>query len=188
MTKLLTGALDLIEKIVDFLAGLALILVTSVVFLNAAGRYLFSFSLLGGEEFARLLTVYICFLMAYKLVRTDGHVSVDVVNHLTSPATQRILRGIVAVVGFATMAYLAWISWQLVGFSAGTGQRSTTLPVPRYFFFLPIAIGASLVTVAYLETIVRAITNTLRPLPAIEPPVAVKIPDTSEAAPADARR
>lgn len=189
MIKLLTGTLDAIEKVVDFLAGLSLILVTGVVFLNALGRYLFSFSLLGGEEFARLLTVYICFLMAYKLVRKDGHVSVDVVNHLTSIETQRLLRGLVGVVGVVMMGYLAYISWQLVGFSAGTGQRSTTLPVPRYFFFLPIALGASLMTVAYIETVIRALTNTLRPLPTVEPPVApAKGPEAEAAVAADVGR
>lgn len=185
IVKLASGVLDLTEKTVEFLSGLALILVTGVIFLNALGRYLFSFSLLGGEEFARLLTVYICFLTAFTLVRRDGHVSVDILNRLVSERMQRVLRGLVALVGIVLMAYLAVASWQLVGFSAATGQQSTTLPVPRYFFFLPLAIGASLMTLAYLETLIRAITNTLRPLPALDVPPPPEKPSARPAAQAN---
>jgi TRAP-type C4-dicarboxylate transport system permease small subunit len=75
------------------------------------------------------------------------------------------MRGLVGVVIVLVMGFLAWASWELVSFSAGTGQRSTTLPVPRYLFFVPIAIGSSLSTIAGIEIVIRAITNTLRPLP-----------------------
>ena len=165
LARTATRLLDAIDSVIDALSATALILVTVIVFLNAMGRYVFSFSLLGAEEASRLLMVYMCFFGMYALLRRDGHVSVDVVMLLASPRAQRVLRGLIGLLTVVVMGFLAWASWRLVGFSAGTGQRSTTLPVPRYFFFLPIALGASLGIISGLETLLRALTNTLRPLP-----------------------
>ncbi|MEQ8365604.1 MAG: TRAP transporter small permease [Roseicyclus sp.] len=162
---LTSRTLDAIDKLIDALSAVALILVTAIVFLNAVGRYFLSFNVMGAEEASRLLMVYMCFLGAYTLLRRGGHVSVDVVVLLASPRVVRVMRGLVGVVIVLVMGFLAWASWNLVEFSAGTGQRSTTLPVPRYFFFLPAALGATLSTIAGIEIVIRAITNTLRPLP-----------------------
>ena len=167
-----TRAFALLDRIVAATCGFALILVTAVVFLNALGRYLFSFSLLGGEEFARLLTIVICYLATASLLRRDGHVSVDMLVRIATPNLQRVMRGAVALVGLVVMLFLAKAAWDLVLFSAGTGQRSTTLPVPRYFFFLPIAIGASLSVLSVGEILIRAVANTLVPLPALDAPEA----------------
>ena len=127
--------------------------------------------------------VYLCFLGAYTLLRRGGHVSVDIITLLVSPNVLRLLRGLVGLLVVGVMGFLAWYAWQLVGFSAGTGQRSTTLPVPRYLFFLPAAIGATLSTVAGLETVVRAFTNSLPPLPNAELADIAKEPDPADAEP-----
>jgi TRAP-type C4-dicarboxylate transport system permease small subunit len=156
-----------IDAAVDFIGATSLLMVTAVVFFNALGRYLFSFALVGAEELARLLTVYLCFFGAYVLLRRDTHVSVDVVTLMVPPPVLRLLRGVVGVLGCATMAYLAWYSWQLVGFSMRTGQQASTLPVPRYVFFLPVAISATLMAVAAAEKVIRAITDTLPPMPGL---------------------
>jgi TRAP-type C4-dicarboxylate transport system permease small subunit len=162
---LISRALDAIDTLIDAFSAVALMLVTAIVFLNAVGRYFLSFNVMGAEEASRLLMVYMCFLGAYTLLRRGGHVSVDVVTLLAAPQVVRVMRGLVGVVIVLVMGFLAKNSWDLVAFSAGTGQRSTTLPVPRYLFFLPAAIGASLSTIAGIEIVIRAITNTLRPLP-----------------------
>lgn len=162
--------LDRIDTVIDLTAGLSLMLITAVVFLNALGRYLFSFNILGAEEGARLLMVYLCFLGTYTLLRRNGHVSVDIVMLLAPPGVQRIMRGLIGLLVVLVMGFLAYTAWQLVSFSAGTGQRSTTLPVPRYFFFLPAALGASLATLSGVETILQALTNRLPDLPNVLAP------------------
>lgn len=162
---LASRTLDAVDTVIDALSAVSLMLITGIVFLNAVGRYVLSFNVMGAEEASRLLMVYVCFLGAYTLLRRGGHVSVDVVTLLAPATAVRIMRGLVGVVIVLVMGFLAWVSWELVAFSAGTGQRSTTLPVPRYVFFLPAALGATLSTIAGLEIVVRAVTDTLRPLP-----------------------
>ncbi|WP_108484895.1 TRAP transporter small permease [Oceaniglobus ichthyenteri] len=165
--------LDRIDTVIDFFAGLSLMMITAIVFLNALGRYLFSFNILGAEEGARLLMVYLCFLGTYTLLRRGGHVSVDIVMLMASARVQRVMRGLIGLLVVLVMGFLAYTAWQLVIFSAGTGQRSTTLPVPRYFFFLPAALGATLATLSGLETLFQAFTNRLPPLPDVLAPEVV---------------
>lgn len=176
---LVLGAID---RVVGVAGGIALIIVMLTIFVNASGRYLLGVSFLGGEELARLLTVWITFVAAYVMLREDRHVSIDIVLRLVPPGAQRVLRGLAGLVGTVTMAYLTWRGWQLSAFSFGTGQMGTTLPVPRGLFFLPVAVGAGLMTVAFAEKFVRAITNTLPPLPLLaEPAPAAAKDETGQA-------
>lgn len=167
MLTFIKFVLSALDRLVSVAAGAALLIVTFTIFLNASGRYIAGASFLGGEELARLLTVWITFIAAYTMLRTDRHVSIDLILRVVPRSVQRVLRGVAALIGTITMAYLAWRAWQLSSFSFGTGQMGTTLPVPRGLFFLPVAIGGALMAIAFAEKLVRSITNTLPPLPAL---------------------
>lgn len=156
--------LDGLQSVVTWAAGLALLCVTLTVFINATGRYLTGWSFLGGEELARLLTVWITFVGAFALVRKERHVNIDLVLGAVGPGFQRLMRGLSGAVGIAVMSYLAWTSYQLSAFSLGTGQMGTTLPVPRGLFFLPVFVGSVLMLIAFVEILIRAVLNTLPPL------------------------
>ncbi|MBJ3774954.1 TRAP transporter small permease [Acuticoccus mangrovi] len=176
------GALTVIDRTVSVLAGIALLVVTMTIFANATGRYTLGVSFLGGEELARLLTVWIAFVAAYVMLRADRHVTIDLVLRIVPPGVERLMRGLTALIGVVVMAYLSWRAYQLTAFSLGTGQLGTTLPVPRGLFFMPVCVGAVLMTIAFAEKLVRAITNTLPPLPALVDPE-----DTAETMPPEKR-
>ena len=156
--------LDGLEKLVSWASGLALLCVTLTIFINASGRYLTGWSFLGGEELARLLTVWITFVGAYALVRHENHVNIDLLLGAVPPAVQRLMRGLSAAIGMVVMGYLAVTAFNLCAFSFGTGQMGTTLPVPRGLFFLPVLVGAVLMFTAFTELFVRALTDRLPPL------------------------
>ena len=159
--------LDGLQAVVSVAAGIALLVVTFTIFFNAAGRYALGVSFLGGEELARLLTVWITFVAAFIMVRAEGHVSIDLVLRAVPPAVQRVMRGLIGLIGTLTMAYLAWRSYELAAFSLGTGQMGTTLPVPRGLFFVPVCVGAVLMMIGFAEKLVRSVFDTLPPLPAL---------------------
>lgn len=153
--------LDGVEFIIGYFGGFLLLAVTFVVFINAAGRYTLSMSFLGGQELSRLLTVWLTFLAAYALVRRDGHVTIDLFLRAVPPGIQRLFRGVVALIGTATMIYLTIIAWRLVVQSFTAGQMGTTLPVPRALFFVPLFVGAVLMTAAFAEKLLQAVTGRL---------------------------
>jgi TRAP-type C4-dicarboxylate transport system permease small subunit len=156
--------MNMVEAIVSWGSGLALLAATLTIFLNASGRYLAGWSFLGGEELARLLTVWITFVGAFVLVRREGHVNIDLVLRAVGPGLQRLFRGMGALLGIAVMIYIASAAYDLTAFSFRSGQMGTTLPVPRALFFLPVLVGSVLMIVAFAEIFWRAVTNTLPPL------------------------
>lgn len=165
-------ALAMLDRVVSIAAGTALLVVTFTIFVNATGRYTAGVSFLGGEELARLLTVWITFVAAYAMLRQDRHVTIDLVLRVVPLPVQRVLRGLIALIGTVTMGYLTWRAYQLTSFSFGTGQMGTTLPVPRALFFLPVLVGGALMTVAFAEKLCRAVTNTLPAMPDLVEPAA----------------
>lgn len=166
-TPIVMRLLDGLQGLVTKAAGLALLCVTLTVFFNATGRYLTGWSFLGGEELARLLTVWITFVGAFALIRQEKHVNIDLVLGRATPGVERFMRGLSGAIGMMVMSYLTWTSYNLSAFSFGTGQMGTTLPVPRGLFFLPVLVGAVLMLIALTEIFVRAILNKLPPLEVI---------------------
>lgn len=156
--------MNVVEAVVSWGSGLALLGATLTIFFNASGRYLFGWSFLGGEELARLLTVWITFVGTFVLVRREGHVNIDLLLRAVGPQMQRLFRGTGALIGILVMIYLVSSSYDLTAFSFGSGQMGTTLPVPRGLFFLPVLVGAVLMMVAFAEIFLRAIADTLPPL------------------------
>jgi C4-dicarboxylate transporter, DctQ subunit len=168
LAKMFERGLFYLDRALSAICGIIMISVTVVIFLTAVGRYTAMFSFLGGEELARLMMVWLTFLAAYTMVRTDGHVMIDLVVRAVPPVVQRIFRGLVGLLGAATMIYITLAAYRLAAFSFGTGQTGATLPVPRALFFIPICLGSALMTVAFLEKLVSAILNRLPELPALD--------------------
>ncbi len=164
---MLGRALHALDAVTRGISGAALLAVTFIIFLNATGRFLIGASFLGGEELARLLMVWATFLAAFSALRIEGHVSIDLALRQAGPRLQRLLRGGIAVIGAVICVYLTITSYQLTSFSFGSGQMGATLPVPRALFFLPVCVGAALLTVGFLEQVVRAATGTLPDLPGL---------------------
>lgn len=168
LEKWLGIGMTLLDRTLAAVCGVIMITVTVVIFLTAMGRYTGQFTFLGGEELSRLLIVWLTFLGAYGMLRSEGHVTIDLLVRAVPPLVQRIFRGVVGLLGAVTMIYLTMAAYRLTAFSFGTGQTGTTLPVPRALFFVPILIGSVLMTVAFAEKFVAAVLNRLPPLPALD--------------------
>lgn len=165
--RFVAWSLDALDRFVRLTAGILLITVTLVIFLNASGRFTIGMSFLGGEELARLLIVWTTFLAAYCALRAESHVSIDLGLRTMHPRLQRFARGLTAAIGIVVCIYLCVVATQLTIFSFRSGQMGSTLPVYRGLFFMPVAIGFALMTLAFTEKLVRALTGTLPDLPAL---------------------
>lgn len=156
-----------IDTAIRIVAGLLLIAVTLIIFLNATGRFLIGASFLGGEELARLLIIWTTFLAAFSALRIDAHVAIDLGLRRMAPGPQRLVRGVTAAVGIVISTYLCFIGYQLTAFSFRSGQMGSTLPILRGFFFLPVVVGSGLMVIAFAEKLVRAFADTLPELPSL---------------------
>ena len=105
-------------------------------------RYVLNDSLSWSEEFARYGLIYITFLGTSTAIRRRTHVRVDVVDLVLGPAARRALRCAVDLACGAFLAYLAWRTWQIMGF-LGT-SRSPALQIPINWVYAGILAGTAL--------------------------------------------
>ena len=162
--KLINGieaAFGVLDVIVKWIVGGALLLMTAVLFVNAIGRTFLSMSFVGGPALGRLLMIWLCFLGAYLLVRTNGHVAVDIAARAVSDRIYRWLNVVIGLVGAVTMAYVGWLGYLFTARRFAFGQMDPMLEVPTGLFYLPIPIGGFLMSAAFLMEVVKAVTGSV---------------------------
>ncbi len=157
----LEAAFGVVDVIVKWIVGGALLSMTAVLFVNAIGRTFLSMSFVGGPALGRLLVIWLCFLGAYLLVRTNGHVAVDIVSRAVSDRGYRRLNFVIGVVGSVTMGYVGWLGYLFTARRFAFGQMDPMLEVPTGLFYLPIPIGGFLMSAAFLMVAMKAVAGTL---------------------------
>lgn len=158
----LEAILGVIDRLARWGAGVALLVMTFVLFGNSLARYLFGESFVGGEELARVLVIWLTFLAAYLVVRANAHVTIDILLRLVSERGYRIVTAITSTVGAATTGYITWYGVILCDRIWSGGQMSSVLPMLKVVFYLPIPIGCGLMCIGFVVNAVSALNGTLK--------------------------
>jgi TRAP-type C4-dicarboxylate transport system permease small subunit len=129
------------------------------VSLDVCLRFFFNAPILGITEITEYMMLYACMLGAAWLLRSDGHVSIDIVTGLLSSKPRKTLYIITTVVCAATCAYIAY--WGAVTtwdhFERGI-RDFKILEIPKWTFLVSIPIGFTLLTIEFL----RKLRNVLK--------------------------
>lgn len=163
----LEAILGSLDRFARLAAGVALLIMTFLLFGNSTARFLFGVAFVGGEELARVLTVWMTFLAAYVVVRRNGHVAIDILIRLMNERAYRIVTFCVSLVAAITMAYVTRYGWEYAIKIWMSGQESAVLPMRRAVFYFPIPIGCGLMAMAFLINAVKVLRGDL-PRPVIE--------------------
>lgn len=155
--------LRVVDHITAWAIGLMLLVITLVLFTNAMARYFAGFTIIGGEELARCLMVWMTFLGAYLLVRVRGHVAIDLLSKALTGRWAAALNTVIALVGVITCAYVAYLGWIFADRIFSSGQRMSSLPFARGWFALPVPVGFGLMTLAFAQMLIASWTGVAHP-------------------------
>lgn len=90
-------------------------------------------------------------------LKTRGHIGVDLVSEWLPPRGKRALSRILAVLGFAVCAYLAWEGLQLTLEAWHKNEHSGSMwNPPRWPFFALMPIGLGLTALQYVADFLRS--------------------------------
>jgi len=107
-------------------------------------------------EFSVYMMVAALFLGSPYCLRTEGHVSVDLLPHLLGPRAARGLNAIVMVIGLLTCLYLAVAGGILTLESFAKGERTESTWGPlKWPLFLAMPVGLGLTALQYVAEIAR---------------------------------
>ncbi len=146
----------IVDVIVKWFVGAALLVMTADLFLNSVARTFLNESFIGGPALGRLLVIWLCFLGSYLLVRTGGHVAIDITSRAVSDGVWRWLSMVISIIGAVTMAYVGWLGYLFTARRFAYGQMDPMLEVPTGLFYLPLPIGGFLMAAAFLLAAVKA--------------------------------
>jgi TRAP-type C4-dicarboxylate transport system permease small subunit len=134
--------LDRAARALAYLGGLVLaalaVLMTADVALRALGAPIF-----GALDLVQLALVVVVFAGVAHCGRGDGHVAVDLFAARLGP---RAAFASQVAIKLATLAILALLAWRMGvrAWSAGPGDASNLLEVPRWPFYAFATLGAAL--------------------------------------------
>ncbi|NNC63613.1 MAG: TRAP transporter small permease [Gammaproteobacteria bacterium] len=151
--------LGTVDVVVRVIVVATLLSMTAVLFLNSIGRSVLNVSFVGGPALGRLLVIWLTFLGAYLAVRSGTHITVDIARRLVP---QRLLSQLTVLVGLVSAVTCAWIAWLSAVFTwtrFAAGQIDPMLEIPSALFYLPVPIGAGLMTVAFLQVSMKALAG-----------------------------
>lgn len=146
----------LVRGIDYFVEALAVTVLTGIVlllFVNAAGRYLFASPIGWAEEVATGLVVWLAIMGAFISVRRRDLIVVRVVVEKFPARAQRVMSVVTTLVGCLGLAYLAWNG--LVYLQTFGGDTTPYLGLPQGFFFAAVPVGVTAIILALIGNLFR---------------------------------
>jgi TRAP-type C4-dicarboxylate transport system permease small subunit len=143
------------DRIIGFLAHAAnalIIFLVIVVVADIVASYFLNRPIIWMVEFTGYALVYITFLATAHVLKTEGHVRIDLVTNRLSPRTQDLVNSITSVIGAATCLITSWYgglaTWQY--FQLGY-VSPTALEIPLTPVVAVIPIGCFLLFIQFVR-------------------------------------
>lgn len=130
----------------------ATVLFTMMVltFVDVTGRKLFTHPVYGAYEITEFLMGALIFSALPLVTAREGHVTIDVLDHLLPAGLARWQRIVVNTISTAALAFVAWRLWELSTSHMRTHEVTMTLHIPHGPFSRLFAVMAALAAVACL--------------------------------------
>lgn len=145
-TKLDSG----LFKVVSTLLGIAMILLTAIVFIQVIARYVFHASLGGLEELPVYLMMISVWLAAPFVAKNDDHLKIELMDLIIkSPFVLKIIATAVKLITTVVMCYFAVISFEYVASTFQMGDISPGLGIPMWILQGVVFLSAALMTLYY---------------------------------------
>src|SRR4051812_42058208 len=103
-----------INQAIVLASSVALVVAAFVLTYSVASRYFFHFSTDWQDELSVFLIVGAVFMSSAAVQARRGHVGIEAVVGLLSPAANRVRQVLVDIASFTFCSYFAWKSWVLL--------------------------------------------------------------------------
>jgi C4-dicarboxylate transporter DctQ subunit len=124
--------------------GAALAFASGLLFVNVVLRYVFLAPISWAEELSLYLVVWIVFIGSSVAVRTRGHIAIDLLPVLLSPANRRRLALAIATLMLIFLATFCYYSGLHVLRVRSSGQVTPVMLGPMWLTYLAMPVGSAL--------------------------------------------
>ncbi|MCE5282018.1 MAG: TRAP transporter large permease subunit [Deltaproteobacteria bacterium] len=135
----------LLEKIVDWFAALAVVVMTLLVFFQVANRYMIGWIVPWTEEVSRILFIWITFVGAYLALKSKSHIAVSTLFDRFTPANKEKISNTLMFLVFYFIGYLFWLSLKVIPATVGTTTPVLEISYLYIHLSFPIFMGLMLI-------------------------------------------
>ena len=150
-----------ISRILNVLAGIALVAMMGLVFVNVALRAVW-YPILGTYEFTGFLASLTIALALAHCAANKGHVAITIFADALSDRVQAILDTIVAILGTALYAVFAWQCVKYAITVYHSGEVSPTTETPFYPLIFVVAFGFLMLTLVIVNDLLKSLIRIIR--------------------------
>ena len=130
------------------LSSILLFAVTVALFINVMDRFVFKIGMMWVEVFARYGLIWSVFLAANVLIFEDSLMRVDFLDNFLPAGFKKIREKLYTVIFLVMLGLLIYFGMQQAVAYIGVGVQG--LPVDRFWIYLSIPVGASLMLLQYV--------------------------------------
>jgi TRAP-type C4-dicarboxylate transport system permease small subunit len=137
-------------RVLGTVAALVLFAMMVLTFVDVTGRKLLTRPVYGAYEITEFLMGTLIFCALPLVTAREGHVTIDVLDHLVPTWFARWQRVVVGAISTAALAFVAWRLWELSASHTRTHEVTMTLHIPHGPFSRAFAVMSALAAVACL--------------------------------------
>ena len=129
-----------LDKALEYLSILALVIVISLVFFNSVLRYFFDSGIAFSEEFSRICFVYMIFFGIILVAKDKAHLTVDIIISALPEQYRKIVLIVANICVLIAMIFIAYGALQLM--SLTYTQQMPATGISSSFLYLAAVISA----------------------------------------------
>jgi C4-dicarboxylate transporter, DctQ subunit len=137
--------------------GGALAFASLLLFVNVVLRYWLLAPISWAEELTLYIMVWIVFIGSSVAIRTRGHIAIDLLPLVLSPAGRRRLAIFIALAALAFLAVFFHYSLQHTQRVRGTGQLTPVMQAPMWLAYLAMPAGTALMILRTCQVLWRVV-------------------------------
>ncbi|TDB01187.1 TRAP transporter small permease [Halomonas marinisediminis] len=132
MPSIVTVPLQLINRLLDFMAIITSVVLVSMVFFMVIARYVFEWSIIGLDEIALLAAMWLYMSGAIIASRNNEHLVVDFLpQRINSKKLLMLHQRFIALIMVAASGFFCYLAWDLLQFSLRLPQHTAGLKLPE---------------------------------------------------------
>ena len=139
--------------------GAALAVASLILFVNVILRYVFLSGLPWAEEVTMYLIVWVVFVGGSVIIRTFGHIRIDLLPLALSPPNVRRLRIFVSLLMIAFFAVFIYYSGLHTLRVMKIGQLTPVLEAPMWLTYLAMPVGCLLMGIRTGQVLYRTVVS-----------------------------
>lgn len=133
---------QILENVEEFIIGISLMIMLTIVFLNAISRYLINLDIASAQEIVTSLFPWITFLGGAVAVKRKGHVGFSLLTDCFPQGVRRYVPHFASLCIIVLFGIILFLGSEMVMFEKETHQMTPALEFPTWIIELSIPLGS----------------------------------------------